>query len=144
MLACVQTCNGFVSWFLPPPPNEQYLCISCFGITMCVLFSWLVEILHHFPSFIFLHFNVVLASRAQPHLKTFWGHAKVELVPPNPAQWPEVKKGFSQVFQSAVTGKFLNLTVKEASKKVLVGVEIACWFVVGEMIGRRSIIGYKV
>lgn len=77
-------------------------------------------------------------------MKTFWGHAKVELSPPSPAQWPEVKKGFSQVFQSAVTGKFLNLTVKEASKKALVGVEIVCWFFVGEMIGRRSIVGYKV
>ena len=88
--------------------------------------------------------TMVLASRAQPHMKTFWGHAKVELSPPSPAQWPEVKKGFSQVFQSAVTGKFLNLTVKEASKKALVGVEIVCWFFVGEMIGRRSIVGYKV
>lgn len=109
-----------------------------------LLFSWLLESAPFLSLFPFLHLYAVLVSRAQPHLKTFWGHAKVELAPPNPAQWPEVKKGFSQVFQSAVTGKFLNLTVKEATKKMLVGVEIACWFIVGEMIGRRSIIGYKV
>ena len=93
---------------------------------------------------LYLFSIVVLAQRAQPHLKTFWGHAKVELTPPNPAQWPEIKTGFSNLFQNAVSGRFLDLSVKEATKKTLVGVEILCWFFVGEMIGRRSLIGYKV
>ena len=89
-------------------------------------------------------FFAAMTQKAQPHLKTFWGHAKVELGPPTPAQWPEVKEGFTKLFSSAVTGRFLDLSVKEATKKGLVGIEIACWFFVGEMIGRKSIIGYKV
>ena len=95
--------------------------------------------------YMFLFFHcLVLVQRAQPHLKTFWGHARVELAPPSPAQWPEIRAGFSKLFQSAFSGRFLDLSVKEATKKTLVGVEILCWFFVGEMIGRRSIIGYKV
>lgn len=38
----------------------------------------------------------------------------------------------------------MEKTTKEAVQNSLVGLEIACWFFVGEMIGRRSIIGYKV
>ena len=34
--------------------------------------------------------------------------------------------------------------MKEVLQNVLVGLEIGCWFIVGEMIGRRSIIGYKI
>ena len=65
--------------------------------------------------------------------------------------------------------KFLDVTVKEAATGLLVGVEVACWFymgkfqrvkhgtepalphlcliivcVVGEIIGRGSLIGYAV
>lgn len=85
-----------------------------------------------------------LARAAQPHLKTFWGHARVELGPPAPGQWPEIRKGFSNLYQSAITGKFLDLTVAQATKNSLVAVEVACWFYIGEIIGRRSLIGYKV
>jgi len=34
--------------------------------------------------------------------------------------------------------------VREAAKKGLVAVEVCCWFYVGEIIGRRSLIGYNV
>lgn len=37
-----------------------------------------------------------LSRAAQPHLQTFWGHAKVELGPPTPSQWPAIKEGFSK------------------------------------------------
>lgn len=41
-------------------------------------------------------FLVALTRAAQPHLRTFWGHARVELGPPTPSQWPAVKQGFSK------------------------------------------------
>ncbi len=44
--------------------------------------------------------------------------------------------------KSAQKLSFLNLTVKEAAVNVAVTAEVICWFYVGEMIGRRSIIGY--
>ena len=50
----------------------------------------------------------------------------------------------NRLLNSTLTGKFLDVTMKEATKNTLVAVEIACWFYVGEIIGRRSIIGYKV
>lgn len=79
-----------------------------------------------------------------PRLVTLWGHASRELGPPSPAQWGEIRRGFSGIVESAVTGRFLDTTVKEGVRNALVFGEICCWFIVGEMIGRRSIIGYKV
>ncbi|CAI8030811.1 ATP synthase subunit g, mitochondrial [Geodia barretti] len=88
--------------------------------------------------------TLALSRVAQPHLQTFWGHARVELVPPTPSQWPAIRQGFGNLFNSTLSGKFLDCSVKEATRNSLVAVEIACWFYVGEMIGRKSIIGYKV
>lgn len=95
-------------------------------------------------SVIIIIISVALARAAQPHLKTFWGHARVELGPPMPSQWPEIRKGFSNLYRSTTTGKFLDVTVTEATKNSLVAIEVACWFYIGEIIGRRSLIGYKV
>ena len=70
----------------------------------------------------------------------FWGHARVELGPPGLSQWPEVRQGLSKLWNSTISGRFLDVSVSDT----LVAVEVACWFYVGEMIGRKSIIGYKV
>ena len=86
--------------------------------------------------------GVVKASR--PHLKTFWGHARVELGPPMPSQWPEIRQGFTNLYRSTMSGKFLDSTVTQATKNTLVAIEVACWFYIGEIIGRKSLIGYKV
>lgn len=85
-----------------------------------------------------------VARAAQPHLLTFWGHARVELGPPGLSQWPQIKQGLFRLWNSTLTGQFLDVSMREATKNSLVAVEVACWFFVGEMIGRRSIIGYKV
>ena len=45
---------------------------------------------------------------------------------------------------SHVAGAFLNLTVREAALNTAVAVEVACWFYVGEIVGRGSLIGYAV
>jgi len=88
--------------------------------------------------------SLSVARAAQPHLLTFWGHARVELGPPGLSQWPQIKQGLFRLWNSTLTGQFLDVSMKEATKNSLVAVEVACWFFVGEMIGRRSIIGYKV
>ena len=68
----------------------------------------------------------------------------MELAPPKPSEWPLIKKGFLNLKEKAFSGKFLDLTVKEAAANGLVAVEIAMWFYIGEIIGRRSLIGYNV
>ena len=81
---------------------------------------------------------------ATPHLQEFVRLAKVELRPPTPSEIgqsiPLAKKGF----QNLVSGKFTQLTVKEALLNTLVFTEVACWFFVGEVIGRGSLVGYDV
>ncbi|XP_003386054.1 PREDICTED: ATP synthase subunit g, mitochondrial-like [Amphimedon queenslandica] len=85
-----------------------------------------------------------LANRSRPHLKKFWSLARVELDPPRPSQWPEIQRGLAKVAHTARTGAFLNKPMKEVVQQSLVGFDIFCWFIVGEMIGRWSIIGYNV
>ena len=62
-------------------------------VTKCILFGahYNYSLLDS-PSF----FLSALSKVAQPHLQTFWGHARVELGPPSPAQWPAIKQGFSK------------------------------------------------
>nr|CAI5840621.1 unnamed protein product [Callosobruchus analis] len=48
------------------------------------------------------------------------------------------------LISSAKNGSWKNLTVKEAWLNTLVGIEVWCWFYVGECIGKRHIVGYKV
>lgn len=84
------------------------------------------------------------AKKVQPHVVTFWNNAKVEMLPPKLSEWPAIKKSFIGLKDAALKGKFLDITVKEATVNTLVAVEIAFWFYVGEVIGRRSLIGYNV
>ncbi|XP_020627054.1 ATP synthase subunit g, mitochondrial-like [Orbicella faveolata] len=84
------------------------------------------------------------AKKVQPHVVTFWNNAKVEMLPPKLSEWPAIKKSFIGLKEAALKGKFLDITVKEATVNTLVAVEIAFWFYVGEVIGRRSLIGYNV
>ena len=83
-------------------------------------------------------------KNVQPHVVTFWNNAKVEMLPPKLSEWPAIKKSFLGLKDAAIKGKFLDITMKEATVNTLVAVEIAFWFYVGEVIGRRSLIGYNV
>ncbi|XP_038062716.1 ATP synthase subunit g, mitochondrial-like [Patiria miniata] len=80
----------------------------------------------------------------RPRLSKFWYYARVELVPPMPSEIPAIQKGFGEVVASARSGKWMNMTTREAFRNTLVCMEVAFWFFVGEQIGRRSIIGYNV
>ena len=85
-----------------------------------------------------------LGKRSRPHLSTVLRNMRVEMAPPMPSEFPLIKKSFVNLKNSLVKGKFLNMTTKEAAANTLVGVEIFFWFIVGEMIGRKSVIGYNV
>ncbi|XP_008049033.1 ATP synthase subunit g, mitochondrial [Carlito syrichta] len=81
---------------------------------------------------------------SKPRLATFWSYAKVELVPPTPAEIPRAIQSLKKIINSAQTGSFKQLTVKEAVLNGLVATEVWMWFYVGEIIGKRGIIGYNV
>merc|ERR1712055_128961 len=81
---------------------------------------------------------------AGPRLATFLSYAKVELVPPTPAEVGAAIGGISKVAKTGMTLGFTKMPVKEAWVNTLVGTEIICWFFIGECIGKGSIIGYQV
>ncbi|KAF6332537.1 ATP synthase membrane subunit g [Rhinolophus ferrumequinum] len=49
---------------------------------------------------------------SKPRLATFWHYAKVELVPPTPAEIPTAIQSLKKIVNSAQTGSFKQLTVK--------------------------------
>ena len=88
--------------------------------------------------------SIDIVAKAQPHVAKFWANAKVEMAPPGPSEFPKIQKGFMEMKDSLLNGKFLDNSVKETAAKGLVAAEIAFWFYVGEIIGRKSLIGYNV
>ena len=84
------------------------------------------------------------AEFAKPRWATFLKYGKKELIPPTPAEIPQAIVQASRLVQSAVTFKWARLTVREAYVNVLVTVEVACWFFIGECIGKGSLVAYKV
>ncbi|KAJ8922871.1 hypothetical protein NQ315_007906 [Exocentrus adspersus] len=85
-----------------------------------------------------------LVQESKPKLNTFMKYAKVELTPPTPADIPQIRAGIGRLISSAKNGTWKNLTVREAWLNTLVGIEVLCWFYVGECIGKRHIVGYDV
>jgi len=86
-----------------------------------------------------------IIGNAKPRLALFKEYAKAELAPPlTPAELKGCAKAFGHLGQSIVKGRFLLNTTASAATNLLVGVEIVCWFFFGEILGRRSIIGYNV
>ena len=81
---------------------------------------------------------------AQPKLKIIWKYAKVELTPPSPRDLPQVKRTISDLIRAAKTGRWKTTTVREAWLNTLITAEVFLWFFVGEIIGKRHIVGYKV
>ncbi|MFH4976746.1 hypothetical protein AB6A40_003455 [Gnathostoma spinigerum] len=69
---------------------------------------------------------------------------KMELAPPRPTDWPAIQRDFRAVISAIQTKTYMNYTVREAAVYVAVGFEVLFWFFVGEMIGRRYMVGYLV
>ncbi|XP_077287391.1 ATP synthase F(0) complex subunit g, mitochondrial-like [Arctopsyche grandis] len=85
-----------------------------------------------------------LVQQAKPKLGVFMKYAKVELTPPSPGDIPEIRAGIGKLLNGARTGKWKQLTVREAWLNTLVATEIGLWFFVGECIGKCNLIGYSV
>nr|XP_010348432.2 ATP synthase subunit g, mitochondrial-like [Saimiri boliviensis boliviensis] len=81
---------------------------------------------------------------SKPQLATFWYYAKAELILPTPAEIPRAIPSLKKIVLSAQTGSFKQLTVKEAALNGLVATEVLMWFYVGEIVGKRGVIGYNV
>ncbi|XP_033220447.1 ATP synthase subunit g, mitochondrial [Belonocnema kinseyi] len=85
-----------------------------------------------------------LVTQAKPKLRVAAQYAKVELVPPTIGEISQIRSSIGKLIHSAKTGRYRELTVKEAWLNTLVCIEVYCWFFIGECIGKRHLIGYNV
>ncbi|ELT92520.1 hypothetical protein CAPTEDRAFT_181476 [Capitella teleta] len=89
-------------------------------------------------------FNTVMTF-TRPRAARMWEVARVEMMPPLSAgEIAAAKKSMGVIWHKMWTAGYKNLTVKEAAINSIVCAEIAVWFFLGEMIGRRHIIGYNI
>uniref|UniRef100_A0A914WPY8 ATP synthase subunit n=1 Tax=Plectus sambesii TaxID=2011161 RepID=A0A914WPY8_9BILA len=104
--------------------------------------------------------NAAKPSRAQKlaHVgRIFWNYyepqnklaklakyVKAEMMPPSPAELPEIQRRLGNIVKGFETAKWKQMPVKEAWLNTLVVMEVCFWFWFGEMIGRRHFIGYVV
>lgn len=65
----------------------------------------------------------------------------MELGPPTPMELPRAFKDGIRLFTK---GNWKNVTVREAWLNTLLTTEVLCWFFVGEVIGKGTLIGYQV
>lgn len=83
-------------------------------------------------------------TNARPVLNVWQQYARVELSPPSLRDIPAIRSGFTNLIHAARTGRYREVTVREAIVNTLVFAEVYCWFYIGECIGKRHIVGYKV
>merc|ERR1719272_2363742 len=84
----------------------------------------------------------VMGVVRRPTVQSTLNNIKNELGPPPPAAIPGILQSGIKGLQAEVMNIGSN-TVKEAAVKGLIVVEVGCWFYIGEIIGRRSLFGYK-
>jgi len=77
-------------------------------------------------------------------LTTFARYAKVELTPPGPGELGGIVRGVGGLAKDALTFKWAQASMKDVAVNTIVVTEIACWFFIGECIGKGSLVGYQV
>ncbi|CAH8833127.1 unnamed protein product [Trichobilharzia szidati] len=87
--------------------------------------------------------SAFVIKEATPRLSKFKEYARVELRPPTRADIKPAMEQANKLFTAAKSGAWKNVTVKEGFINALVTAEVLCWFFIGEMIGRRSFLGYS-
>merc|ERR1712096_227737 len=86
----------------------------------------------------------VIMAYSKPRFATLVKYGKIELMPPSPADIPAAFAQAAGIVKSGMTFKWTQLSVKEAGLNTLVAAEVACWFFIGECIGKGSLVAYKV
>jgi len=66
------------------------------------------------------------------------------LTPPTPGEIPQAIAQAVRLVTSATTFQFRHTPVREAALNAAVVAEVACWFFIGECIGKGGLIGYDV
>lgn len=80
----------------------------------------------------------------KPKAQNFAKNASVELTPPAPNEFlHQANIVKNDIISGESLKRVTEMTVNQFAAKGLVVVEVAFWFYIGEMIGRRSIIGYN-
>ena len=79
-----------------------------------------------------------------PHMNTIWNCVKVELRPPTYSEILDAKELATQAYLKIYTRQYLQNTVGQVLQTTLVAIEVTMWFFVGEILGRKNVIGYKV
>uniref|UniRef100_A0A1A9UVL6 ATP synthase subunit n=1 Tax=Glossina austeni TaxID=7395 RepID=A0A1A9UVL6_GLOAU len=83
-------------------------------------------------------------AQIKPKIGVFSKYAKEELSPPTVSDISAMRKSLSKIIKNAKNGSFKHLTVRDAWLNTLVTMEVCFWFYVGECIGKRHLVGYKL
>ncbi|KAJ1928652.1 ATP synthase subunit G atp20 [Tieghemiomyces parasiticus] len=68
-------------------------------------------------------------------------YTKEQLAPPSLAEYQPARKELLKLFK---TENLKNITRQDAVKATVVAIEVAGFFMIGEIIGRRNLVGYNV
>ncbi|XP_037891181.1 ATP synthase subunit g, mitochondrial-like [Glossina fuscipes] len=83
-------------------------------------------------------------TQVKPKIGAFSKYAKDELAPPTIGDISAMRESLKKIIKNTKNGSFKNITVREAWLNTLVTMEVCFWFYVGECIGKRHLVGYKV
>ena len=78
------------------------------------------------------------------HSIALYSIEQVELAPPSPGDVAVAIGDMSTKIANAQKQTFRTWTVNQTVLNTVVGMEIACWFFIGECIGKGSLVGYQV
>ncbi|KAL7059989.1 hypothetical protein AAHC03_09237 [Spirometra sp. Aus1] len=83
------------------------------------------------------------AETVKPAATKFVQYARVEMRPPNKNEVTLAVQEGKTLVAYLKSGAILQKKIKDVALDSIVAIEVLMWFFVGEIIGRRSLIGYK-